>query len=243
MNAVNDSSTLNPPPAQEIPLGAAAEASEPREQLVARGRRQGEMRGLLSEMLQTVALTLVIFLGVRAVVQNFRVEGASMEPTLQPDQYLLINKAAYFHVEKTPFESLPLPVVRQGELAFPFGGPRRGDIVVFRAPLQPDKDFIKRVIGLPGDRVLIRGGRVSVNGKPLEESYVRFSATYNFPVSGQPYVVPQDSYFVLGDNRPNSSDSHLGWTVPAGNLIGRAWVSYWPPAELGIVAAASPLEP
>lgn len=201
------------------------------------------MRGLASELLQTVALTLLIFLSVRAVVQNFRVEGASMEPTLQPDQYLLINKAVYFHVENTPFESLPLPTVRQGALAFPFGGPQRGDIVVFRAPLQPDKDFIKRVIGLPGDQVLIRNGRVSVNGKPLEEPYVHFSATYNYPVSGQPYTVPEESYFVLGDNRPNSSDSHLGWTVPVGNLIGRAWVSYWPPTALGIVALAAHSQP
>jgi signal peptidase I len=190
--------------------------------------------GLAWELLQTVVLTLAIFLGVRSLVQNFRVEGASMEPTLTTGQYLLINKAAYFHVEGSPLEHL-LPPQRQGTADFPFGGPQRGEIVVFRAPTQPDKDFIKRVIGLPGDTILVKNGQVYVNGERLDEPYIHFPATYTYPFDGQPRQVPDGNYFVLGDNRPNSSDSHLGWFVPVENLVGKAWVSYWPPQDWGTV--------
>lgn len=226
-------------PAQAVPVtpGVPAMAVEPH-QRVRPSRRGSEARGLAWELLQTIALTLAIFLGVRSVVQNFRVEGASMEPTLQTGQYLLINKAAYYRVENTPLSDL-LPTTAQGSLRYPLGGPQRGDIVVFRAPLQPDKDFIKRVIGLPGDTILVRNGQVFVNGQPLNEPYISFSATYTFPRDGQPARVPDGNYFVLGDNRPNSSDSHLGWFVPVENLVGRAWVSYWPPGAWGGVASAS----
>ena len=98
----------------------------------------------------------------------------------------------------------------------------RGDIVAFKAPTQPDKEFIKRLIGLPGDSVLIKNGTVLVNGQPLSEPYVRYPAAYTFPFDGQARRVPDDNYFVLGDNRPNSADSHLGWFVPQDNVIGVA---------------------
>ncbi|HET6317245.1 MAG TPA: signal peptidase I, partial [Chloroflexota bacterium] len=175
-----------------------------------------------------------IFLGVRSIVQNFRVEGASMEPTLNTGQYLLINKASYFHVEGTPIDGL-VPTTHQGGTDYIFGGPQRGDVVVFRAPTQPDKDFIKRVIGLPGDTILVKNGQVYVNGQSLDEPYIHFPATYTYPFDGQPRTVPDGNYFVLGDNRPNSSDSHLGWFVPVDNLIGKAWVSYWPPPSWGLM--------
>jgi signal peptidase I len=194
--------------------------------------------GLAWELLQTVVLTLAIFLGVRSVVQNFRVEGASMEPTLETGQYLLISKVSYFHIEGTPLDHL-LPTSHQGSTDYLFGGPARGDIVVFRAPTQPDKDFIKRVIGLPGDTVLVKNGQVYVNGQALDEPYIHFPATYTYPFDGQPRTVPDGNYFVLGDNRPNSSDSHLGWFVPVENLVGKAWVSYWPPADWGVVHATA----
>lgn len=214
--------------AQATPFGdGAPDEVQPR-----RRSRGHEVRGLAWELIQTVVLTVAIFLGVRTFVQNFRVEGASMEPTLQPGQLLLINKAAYFHVEDTPLAPL-VGEPRPGEARYIFGGPQRGDVVVFRAPPQPEKDFIKRVIGLPGDKVLIRNGQVFVNGERLDEPYLHFQATYNYPVNGQPLTVPPDNYFVLGDNRPNSSDSHVGWTVPSDYLIGKAWVSYWPINHLG----------
>ena len=188
------------------------------------------VRAFLWEMLQTVLLTLVIFLAVRAVVQNFKVEGASMEPTLHSGQYLLINKVGYARADGTPLTTLVKQDPSTGS-SYLFGGPNRGDIIVFRSPVQPDKDFIKRVIGVPGDTVEVRGGQVVVNDQPIEEPYIRDRSPYLVPRQ----VVPPGHYYVLGDNRPNSSDSHVWGLVPADNIIGRAWVSYWPPNLWGVV--------
>jgi signal peptidase I len=91
------------------------------------------------------------------------------------------------------------------------------------------------VIGLPGETVRIVNGQVFINGKPLDEPYLTHHATYDL----ESKVIPPGNYFVLGDNRPNSSDSHLGWFVPANNLIGKAWVSYWPPTDWGVMTAAA----
>jgi signal peptidase I len=111
---------------------------------------------------------------------------------------------------------------------------------VFQSPTEPDKDYIKRVIGLPGDTVLVNAGSVYVNGLRLDEPYIAFPPDYRFPSDGQLIQVPDGSYFVLGDNRPVSVDSHLGWFVPAANLVGRAWLSYWPPQTWGPVASGGP---
>ena len=226
-------------PTQAVPMTTFPEAEAEAEPRVAvptdRKTRSG---GLAWELLQTIVLTLAIFLGVRSVVQNFRVEGASMEPTLETGQYLLINKASYFHVDGTPIDRL-VPTTHQGSTDYIFGGPQRGDVVVFRAPTQPDKDFIKRVIGLPGDTILIKNGQVIVNGDALDEPYIHFPGTYTYPFDGQPRQVPDGNYFVLGDNRPNSSDSHLGWFVPVDNLIGKAWVSYWPPTDWALMPSGA----
>ena len=191
-------------------------------------------RPLIIEIIQTVLLTLVIFLAVRSVVQNFKVDGSSMEPTLHTGQYLLINKLTYFHLEGLPLQIARDVGLYRGDSAsiFPFGGPQRGDIIVFRYPGGPDRDFIKRVIGLPGDQVQIDHGRVYVNGVLQHEDYIRAVPSYSVP----PERVPEGQYFVLGDNRPNSSDSHIWGFVPEANIIGKAWVSYWPPNDWGVLA-------
>ena len=137
------------------------------------------------------------------------------------------------------FEGL-LPKSAPGAVTYLFGGPQRGDVVVFRAPPQPDADYIKRVIGLPGDRIQIMQGSVYINGQPLAEPYIRFPADYTFPEGNEALVVPEASYFVLGDNRPESFDSHLGWVVPLDYLVGRAWVRYWPPTEVAVVEPGRP---
>jgi len=174
------------------------------------------------ELVQTFALMVVLFLGIRGIVQNFRVEGPSMQPTLTSGEYLWVNKAAYYEVNG----------------GFPLGGPQRGDIAVLRPPNE-DTDLIKRIIGLPGDHILIKNGDVFVNDQPLEEPYIHFTAGYSYPIDGKPLTVPNGQYFVLGDNRSNSRDSHLGWFVPAENLIGRAWLTYWPPANWGIMPSVA----
>jgi signal peptidase I len=185
-------------------------------------RPQNRLRRLGIELLQTFALMVALFIGIRGLVQNFRVEGPSMQPTLTSGQYLWVNKAAYLELDHH----------------FVLGGPQRGDIAVLR-PANEDVDLIKRVIGLPGDRVMIHNGDVFINDQALDEPYIHFSAGYSYPIDGKPLVVPPGQYFVLGDNRANSRDSHLGWFVPAENLVGRAWLTYWPPASWGLMPSVA----
>ncbi len=176
------------------------------------------MRKFGRELLQTILVMGVLFLGTRTLIQNFRVDGPSMQPTLHTGEFLWVNKVAYFKVN--------------GD--YPLGGPQRGDIAVLKAPDSND-DLIKRVIGLPGDTLRIKQGQVFINQRALSEPYISLHATYNFPLDGGEVNVPDSQYFVLGDNRANSRDSHLGWFVPGENFVGRAWLSYWPPAAWGVM--------
>jgi signal peptidase I len=186
-----------------------------------------------SELVQAVLLTGVLMFGIHSLVQNFRVDGVSMMPAFEGGQVLLVNRAVYAHVENTPLGDI-LPTHAQGSAEYVFDGPQRGDIAVFRAPPQPDADYIKRIIGLPGDSVLVDNGVLTVDGTSVDEPYVQFRANYRFPTDGTPLVVPDGYYFVLGDNRPESFDSHAGWLVPVEDLIGRAWIRYWPPDALSV---------
>src|SRR6185295_9634592 len=145
------------------------------------------------EIIQTVLLTIAIFLAVRSVVQNFRVEGASMDPTLHTGQYLLINKVLYARADGTLLESLVPDRTPQDTPNFIFGGPSRGAVDPFLSPRPPDKDFITRVIGLPRETVRVVNGQVFVNGKPLDEPYITHRATYDL----ESKVVPPGQYFVL----------------------------------------------
>jgi signal peptidase I len=202
---------------------------------VATASRGDSVKSLIWEVLQTVVLTILIFVAVRALVQNFRVEGASMEPTLHRDQYIVINKIAYSRLDGTPLS--PVVGAEANPTATPpkyvFGGPQRGDIIVFKAPGSSEKDFIKRVMGLPGEQVRVQAGNVLVDGERIDEPYIKYRASYNFEAR----TVPTRHYFVLGDNRPNSTDSHLGWFVPVEDIIGKAWVTYWPPDLWGAVTS------
>jgi len=190
-----------------------------------------------AEMLRVAGILLIIFLGLRTVMQTFRVDGPSMNPNFDSGQTLIVNRLAYWYVNGSPFEGL-VPVRPQGSIDFVFGGPQRGDVVVFRPPGDSnfDQDLIKRVIGLPGESVSIQAGKVVVDGNILGEPYVTFPADYTFPGEGLVFRVPTDSYFVLGDNRPESSDSHLGWVVTAEKLVGAPVLSYWPPGRWGFVS-------
>jgi|SRR5579863_920151 len=184
------------------------------------------MKGIFRDVLETLILTALIFLVVQSVVKNFKVEGSSMEPTLHDGEFLLVDKAVYW--------SLPPPLVSRidpiltpatdGLRDYLFHEPQRGDIIVFRYPRDPSRDFIKRVIGVPGDTVEIRDANVYVNNRALDEPYIMAEPHYQMP----PMRVPSGQYFVLGDNRNNSSDSHVWGLVPWYDIIGQAWVSYWP---------------
>ena len=197
------------------------------------GRR---VRRAAWELVQTLVLAALIFLAVRAMAQNFRVEGSSMEPGLHDGQYLLVNKALYFKINMDKLSSY-LPFIDPGDQPqrFLFRAPKRGDVIVFRYPRDPDRDFIKRVIAVPGDTIRIVDGVVFVKSVRLDEPYIIATPSYDFPEQ----VVPERSYFVLGDNRSNSFDSHAWGFVPEENIIGQAVFSYWPMSELGGVGNRS----
>ncbi len=212
------------PPEYGIPVAGAGAAPTS-------GATRRRFKRVAWELTQTLVLAVLIFLLVRAVAQNFRVEGPSMEPGLHNGQYLLVNKAVYFKLNLgTLSKYIPFIDAENGEETFLFHGPQRGDVIVFRYPKDPDRDFIKRVIGVPGDTIHIdQTGTVFVNGEAVEEKYISDAS----PRPLEEQVVPPESYFVLGDNRPNSSDSRNWGFVPEENIIGKAMLSYWPLSELG----------
>ena len=166
------------------------------------------MRVFLREILGPILLAVVIFLILQATMQSFVVVGSSMKPSLYDGQRLVINKVVYS-----------------------FHEPEWGDVVVFEPPNNRQADYIKRIIALPGDTIEVKNGAVYVNGSKLDEPYIKEPPTYNF----QQKKIPENEYFVLGDNRNNTNDSHNGWTVPRQNIIGKAWLSIWPPGEWGFV--------
>ncbi len=194
------------------------------------------------ELAETVILALLIFFAVRAVIQNFRVEGSSMEPSLTGQEYLLVNKALYFRVNLDSIHKfVPFVPDDDGRERHLFRPPRRGDVIVFKYPGDTSRDFIKRVIGVPGETVEVKDGMVLINGSPLKEDYILATPNYTYG----PKTVPEGHYFVLGDNRRNSFDSHAWGSgcsqqqqcdfVPEENIIGQAWVRYWPFDALGLV--------
>lgn len=166
-----------------------------------------KMLRFLADILETLVLSVVLFVGINYITARIRVDGSSMEPTLHSGQLVLVNR-----------------------LAYKLGEPARGDIIVFYYPRDPDQEYIKRLIGLPGDHVEIRNGEVLVNGVVLNEPYIAAPPAY----VGE-WVVPEGQYFVLGDNRNNSSDSHQWGMVPVEFVIGKAMAIYWPPQDWKIV--------
>ncbi len=203
--------------------------------------------GVLWEVAETVVLTLLIFFVVRAVVQNFKVEGDSMLPTLHSEQYLLVNKGLYFRYDANFLQRLFDPGAPP-DYRYLFHGPQRGDIVVFEAWHEP-RDFIKRVIAVEGETVEVKPDNpnapvpegdcvaccdscsVYVNGVRLEEPYIKDKPDY----IRKPIVVPPGYVYVLGDNRRNSQDSHVEGPLPVENIIGVAFISYWPQEYWGLL--------
>ncbi len=184
------------------------------------------MRALIRELIETVILALLIFLALQFSVQNFRVEGSSMNPTLEEGQYLLVNKILFFRLAPQDVDTfLPFASDDEENSLFAFRSPELGDVIIFHFPRDPSRDFVKRVIGVPGDTVEIDQGQVMINGQLLDEPYI----TRADRGSMDPLTVGHDAYFVLGDNRRASNDSRDWGTVPSANVVGRAWVSYWPP--------------
>jgi signal peptidase I len=191
------------------------------------------------ELLETVIYVLLVFFVVRGVIQNFKIEGQSMEPSFHGGQFILVNKLVYFHFDlNAPLRLIPGNSELPRRMIYPFTLPQRGDVVVFEYPNDLSKDYIKRVIALPGERVEIIDGRVLVNGVELDEPYLHDTITtcrFSDPCSAGPVVVKPGTVFVMGDNRTNSSDSREWDSLPLDRVIGRAWISYWPQEYWGAV--------
>jgi len=156
---------------------------------------------LAREIVETIALTLIIFLVIRFAIQSYRVSGVSMQPGLQTNEYVLVNKIAYL-----------------------FHPPERGDVIVFHFPLDTSQDFIKRVIGLPGDTITYNSSMVQVDGVVLNEPYISQASNPD----AKTIKVPANDFFVMGDNRPASDDSRDWGFVPKEDLVGKAVLVYWP---------------
>lgn len=185
------------------------------------------------EAVQTLLLAVLIFTATSAVVQGREVEGRSMEPALRPGQRLLINRGVYLHVDPARLRGW-LPFLHTGEGArYLFHRPRRGEVIVFAPPVGGGEDLIKRVIAVPGDHIRIADGQVYVNGQRLDEPYLHGAGTACLGPWCDLTLGP-DAYYVMGDNRANSSDSRLWGPVPAGKIIGKAWLIYRPLADFGL---------
>ena len=184
------------------------------------------IRHVIRDVLGAISLFIVVFLALHFSIQNFRIDGASMSPTLENEQHILISKLSYFRVNPGSLKNLnPFGKKSEYSLAlFASAPPSYGDVIAFSYPLDPSREFMKRVIGVPGDTIELNRGRVIRNGEPLDEPYVVNSDRR----SVSPVKVPEGSYYVLGDNRPVSSDSRSWGFVPQEHINGRAWISYWP---------------
>lgn len=208
---------------------------------------EGSAGSTLGELVETVIFIVLVFFIVRGLVQNFRIEGESMQATLHDRQYILVNKVIYFHFDThAPLRLLPGNGSLEPRFVYPFRTPKRGDIVVVEAPGgegDSQRDYIKRVIGLPGETVQIKKGNVYINDEQLDEPYLNTSTsdcggTGVNPGLCEPYVVPEGTVVLLGDNRNNSQDSR-SWGAPPGlpldRVVGKAWVSYWPRTDWGVI--------
>jgi len=160
------------------------------------------MRAYFRQIIMVVLIAIGIFFLLQTTIQSFVVVGSSMMPSYEDGQRLLVNKVFYR-----------------------FGEPEMGDVIVFHPPTNQRVDYIKRIIAGPGDTVEIKGGVVYVNDVTISEPYIRAHPSYTVSQKR----IPENEYFVLGDNRNNSNDSHTGWTVEREDIIGKVWISIWPP--------------
>jgi signal peptidase I len=212
--------SVGPGSGQETPAVADSQVVAP---LPAVRRRKSVLR----EYVEAIAIAILLALVIRTlIVQAFTIPSGSMMDTLLIGDYILVNK--FLYGPELPLTDYRLPALHP---------PHRGDIIVFKYPQDEKRDFIKRIIGTPGDTVQVRGQQVFINGQPLDEPYVRRNPgslshtgapTFcGYAYACEPLVVPPDSYFVMGDNRDNSQDSRYWGFVKRDKIKGKAFLIYW----------------
>src|SRR5436190_108622 len=185
----------------------------------AAGSERSAASSLLREIAEVVVLAVILYFGISFAIQAVHVEGLSMFATLDNDDYLIANKIDYrLHA------------------------PQRGDIIILRPPSNNSTDFIKRIIALPGERILIRSGFVYINGHKLNEPYLpdEWTAQNNWPADPNGEVIPPNQYFVMGDNRNRSQDSRFFGPITRDRIDGKAWFRIWPLGEFGDIYKKMP---
>ena len=185
----------------------------------AAGSERSAASSLLREIAEVVVLAVILYFGISFAIQAVHVEGLSMFATLDNDDYLIANKIDYrLHA------------------------PERGDIIILRPPTNNSTDFIKRIIALPGERLLIRSGSVYINGHRLSEPYLpeEWVNQNNWPADPNGEVIPPNQYFVMGDNRNRSQDSRFFGPIARDRIDGKAWFRIWPLSSFGSIYKKMP---
>lgn len=187
-----------------------------------------EKKSLIREWVESIIVAFLLAMVIRAfIVQAFKIPTGSMRTTLIEGDLILVNK--FIYGAKVPLVNLRLPALSQ---------PKRGEVVVFIYPEDKKKDFVKRVVGLPGEKVQIKGGSIFINDKPVTEPVFNRIYYYNrgqFATEGEAIIVPKDSYFVLGDNSASSKDSRYWGFVPKEYILGKALLIYWPVQRIRLI--------
>ena len=198
------------------------------------------MSPVIRELIEAIVLALLVFFLIQISVKNFRVEGHSMQPTLAEDEYLMVNKLPYLTLDLQRLARLiPFWDVEETTKKYLFFShpPERGDVIVFDSPAKPERDFVKRIVGLPGELVEIKDGGVHINGKKLDEPHLadgvrKISTECRQTRKHCRFQLHDEQYYVLGDNRASSNDSRDWGSVPLKNLVGKVWFIYWPLSNL-----------
>ena len=190
--------------------------------------KKAKIKAVVREWVESIIVALILAMVIRTfVVQAFKIPTGSMRMTLLEGDIILVNK--FLYGAKVPFTRWRLPKVR--DLL-------RGDVIVFIYPENPKKDFIKRLVGLPGETIEIKNGTIYVNDKPVQDSLFGSIFYYNYgryAEEGEKITVPRNSYFVMGDNSRSSQDSRYWGFVPHENILGKAILIYWPPQRIRII--------
>jgi signal peptidase I len=188
------------------------------------------------EIIEAVVLAAVVFMLLQVTVRNFKVDGSSMDPTLEDGQYLLVNRLVYLRVELDRLAKIvPFWKAGEGSSRHAIHAPKRGEVIVFEFPdsnpNNPRKDFVKRVVGLPGETMRMFDGKVFVNEEVLDEPYLSQKDHSN----ASEITLGEGEYYVLGDNRAHSNDSRSWGAVPEANIRGKVWMVYWPAPGIQII--------
>ncbi|MCM8780198.1 MAG: signal peptidase I [Candidatus Omnitrophica bacterium] len=190
--------------------------------------KNNKKKSALRDWVESILIALALALFIRTfIVQAFKIPTGSMRMTLVEGDRILVNK--FIYGAKIPFTNLRLPALKKIE---------RGDVIVFISPEDTRRDFIKRVVGLPGEKVMIKNMRVYIDGKPLKDGVFQNRSYYNrgeFGAEGEVIIVPKDSYYVLGDNSASSRDSRYWGFVPHKYILGRAFLIYWPVFRIRVI--------